>query len=359
MKERIERPSAQRIIDTIVSTMKKNVERFDVHYSLAPSIYLVFLHPEDYEKVRSFIPDIVEYAHNRLDWELQNMNQAWSPLEIDGNVQDNSQEASSQYLIRPAGNNEGFVKRAGSSWQVIIKPSLGVVSVKKGAVVVWPRLVSENAQASDMDKKLLSGDSTNRVMMILNDTGKLESHVLAENDSLPRGLMDAEIISDQTIQTGILPDALDFIPVKSDLGQITSLNSVPAIPEWSGPEKEFATLSYREEGENKIFKMVTKELAVGRKDESNQSYVQLQILTSTDVSREHFRIRFNKAEQSFEIKDVSRYGTWVNKERVASSFSTTDELPEGQDLENWHLLPHEATINLAGVLDIQFKSDAR
>ena len=239
-------------------------------------------------------------------------------------------------------------------WKISVSPTLDVIDVKKGDVAVLPRLISGSVDADEADRKLLGGDSTRRVMTVLNHTGAVESRIISVDDTQAQRIAEREIKIEpsDTISMGVHAGATS---VTRDAGSITRQSRIAgnAGPK---PQKGFATLSYKEGGRKKTYTMVTRELAVGRRDESNQSYVQLQIDTPTDVSREHFRIRFNKAERSFEIKDVSRFGTWVNKHQVESSLPNENGVPEGPDREHWSPLPHEATINLAGVLDITFKS---
>ena len=75
----MDRPSnpatAREIILEIVRNMQEGLE--PLHYStLAPSLYHVYLHPSDMDRLRGIIPRIVDEAKRALDTELSGLNRA-------------------------------------------------------------------------------------------------------------------------------------------------------------------------------------------------------------------------------------------------------------------------------------------
>ena len=67
--------TAREIILEIVRNMREGLE--PLHYStLAPSIYHVYLHPDDMERLRGIVPRIVDEARRALDAELETLNRA-------------------------------------------------------------------------------------------------------------------------------------------------------------------------------------------------------------------------------------------------------------------------------------------
>src|SRR5579883_2306051 len=67
--------TAREIILEIVRNMREGLE--PLHYStLAPSIYHVYLHPEDMERLRGILPRIADEARRALDAELERLNRA-------------------------------------------------------------------------------------------------------------------------------------------------------------------------------------------------------------------------------------------------------------------------------------------
>jgi hypothetical protein len=67
--------TAREIILEIVRNMRDGLE--PLHYStLPPSIYHVYLHPDDIERLRGILPRIVDEARRALDEELEALNRA-------------------------------------------------------------------------------------------------------------------------------------------------------------------------------------------------------------------------------------------------------------------------------------------
>src|SRR5579872_603531 len=67
--------TAREIILEIVRNMREGLE--PLHYStLAPSVYHVYLHADDMERLRGIVPRIVDEARRALDAELESLNRA-------------------------------------------------------------------------------------------------------------------------------------------------------------------------------------------------------------------------------------------------------------------------------------------
>ena len=76
-------------------------------------------------------------------------------------------------------------------------------------------------------------------------------------------------------------------------------------------------------------------------------------LKREDVSREHLQIRCGD-DGSFELKDLSTRGTWINDHRVECSMQTNPLTDEREDTDRWEPLPPQARINLAGEVMLEF-----
>jgi pSer/pThr/pTyr-binding forkhead associated (FHA) protein len=72
-----------------------------------------------------------------------------------------------------------------------------------------------------------------------------------------------------------------------------------------------------------------------------------------DVSREHVRLRRDTTTGQFFLKDLSRYGTTVNGQRVTSSIETSDGGKRDINLEV--PLPAVARIGLADMVFLDFR----
>src|SRR5579862_5213585 len=67
--------TARDVIVEIVRNMKEGIE--PLHYSaLPPAVYHVYLHPEDFDRLRGIVSRIVDEARRALDAEVERQNKA-------------------------------------------------------------------------------------------------------------------------------------------------------------------------------------------------------------------------------------------------------------------------------------------
>jgi hypothetical protein len=104
-----------------------------------------------------------------------------------------------------------------------------------------------------------------------------------------------------------------------------------------------ARLSFEDRKGRHIYYMTKPEISIGRLD-GPDSAVDVPLDTLPDVSREHACIRYNEAEGTFAIRDLSRFGVTVNGQAI----QTLSE-------KDWHPLPDKAELGLADVLFITFE----
>ncbi|HEY3837675.1 MAG TPA: FhaA domain-containing protein [Bryobacteraceae bacterium] len=114
----------------------------------------------------------------------------------------------------------------------------------------------------------------------------------------------------------------------------------------------YARLSYEDDTGRHDFDMIKEEIKVGRGGPNE--WVDLKLITTKDVSREHFQVRRDSQTGKFFIKDLSRFGTWVNMKRVTPSVEVRDNVETDKNIEE--PLPAKAEINLADVIMVQFKA---
>ncbi len=70
--------TAREIIVEIVRNMREGLEPLQ-YSTLPPSIYHVYLHPEDMERLRGILPRILDEARRALDAEMESLNRASLP----------------------------------------------------------------------------------------------------------------------------------------------------------------------------------------------------------------------------------------------------------------------------------------
>ncbi len=144
--------------------------------------------------------------------------------------------------------------------------------------------------------------------------------------------------------------------VKSVVGgrQRTTSTELRAVPQSASTPAhdsgERARLTYEDDQGRHIFSMRKDSLSVGRGGSS--AWVDVQVITTSKVSREHFRLR-RDASGRFFIQDVSLWGTTVNGETLPASVKTAGGVAgPGPERE----LPRSARIGMADVLVMQFEA---
>lgn len=156
---------------------------------------------------------------------------------------------------------------------------------------------------------------------------------------------DSRIIGPATEQIIIKPTATEGIhpPMPH------RVEPVSAAPD----PQVYAVLTYSDLGGNpKAFDMTRKLIKCGRG--GPDEYVDLVLATGVDVAREHFQLRHDSESGSFWIKDLSKFGTFVNGLRVPSSIRVVNGEEYDDNFEQE--LGPEVTINLAEVFPIQFQA---
>jgi hypothetical protein len=230
---------------------------------------------------------------------------------------------------------------------------------------IVPRLVGELQQAlSDEVRKINEGRER---------SGGLLSRLIAQEEAppieVPPGGWEVHVNADRngTLQPGHLgidstlplPAPLEFGGpattriVKSVLTETgrssTTIEVVPPVAA-NADLRERARLTYDDEHGHHEFPIRKDALSVGRGGSS--VWIDVQVIASSKVSREHFRLRRDRSDQFF-IQDVSSWGTSVNDVRIPAAVKGPDGvLSPGVE----HELVSPARIDLAGALVMQFEA---
>ncbi len=132
----------------------------------------------------------------------------------------------------------------------------------------------------------------------------------------------------------------------------TATSIRPAPQPQQAAEDVRAVVEYADDRGPQTYRMAKDQIKVGRG--SVDRWVDLKLFTKKDVSREHLQIRRDPASGRFFIKDLSSLGTTVNGKRIAPSLEVVDGETVDRNIEA--PLPEKARINLAGVLDLEFRA---
>ena len=264
------------LIDAVVENMRRNLEPLK-YTTLAPSRYVVYLHPDEFARFEGILPLLQEQTVRALDEEMLKLNAA--PL-------------ARRMLQRVLGSPPPVENPAGG-WQVEFVPDPDG-EVGAGDILIHSELLLPAREEPG------AGQRTRRVATM---------HVGSRTT------------------------------VRQDISRATR----PAAP---GPA---ARLRYSDESGPHEFDMVTDVISIGRGGAAYR--VDLRIVSSEDVSREHLRIR-RDSSGSFFVSDLSMLGSTVNGKRLPKGFDEVagERRPNGVETP----LPAGSRIGLADTVFLDF-----
>lgn len=157
---------------------------------------------------------------------------------------------------------------------------------------------------------------------------------------------DVEIHSElnETPQPGYHGAKTTLLNREPGAGSITGAlerNAVHTNTRQSG-ERVYAEIRYRDDSGPQVFLMTQDEIAIGRG--GDDVAVNVALYTNDEVSREHLRVKRDRADGRFFITDKSMNGTWLNGKR----------LKRGVEEQ----LPARAEISVAEVITLEFEARA-
>lgn len=303
------------IIAQVVENMRSQGE--ELRYStIVPAAYDVYLHPADFQRLESLAAVIADQARRALDEELEKINRA---SQIEARVR--------EALRRPRLPHE----RAGSAWEIrlISDPN---DELAPGDILVDSTLVMSESES-------LSGSRTRRIVTTRRGD-RVESHEAPATQAVPAPAVAS-------------PPRIESVVAPSTPASIPPLDESPAPATAEPVSGALATLSYRDENGDHLFRMDKPQVVVGRGGPGY--WVDLKLKTVPDVSRDHLRLRYDEPERRFYIKDLSTLGTTVNGAAIPSSIEVRDGEKVDRNLEV--PLQSEAEIGLAGAVFIRFRAE--
>jgi hypothetical protein len=228
---------------------------------------------------------------------------------------------------------------------------------------ILPRIIDEARRALDDELESLNKASLAEKFKLAKRAGP--------KIAPPEGGWQIQIVEDNDEETApgdIMISSELALPAKDEFGagsmtkriatrrlggvQSTSQKYEPATPPPAPPTDAVAVIDYEDNGGRKTYHMTKNEIVVGRG--GRDYWTDIKLDTLPDVSREHFRLRRDPESGQFFLKDLSRLGTTIDGARAPSSLEF--EGAEKKDLNREAPVPAKATIGLAGVVFLEFKS---
>ena len=291
MTDTTKAPSGKDVLKAVREELMLNL--YPLPYcTLAPTVYHVYLHADDFSVIEGVVPRIVAQVQRALTADVEKVNQR---------LEQTGRRALDRLLQRP---EFGPIEIPASGWEVYIQPDrngelnqgqLGIVST-----------LSMPAPAE------YGGTPTTRIVKTVSGRGR-----------------------------------------RTTTTEVQTAGAGAVSPDSVHDSSDRASLAYEDEQGPHVFIMRKDSVSVGRG--GSAAWVDVQVITSSKVSREHVRIR-RDASGRFFVQDVSAWGTSVDGEPLPAAVRTADGVVQpGEERP----LPSSARIGLADAVVIQFQATAR
>jgi hypothetical protein len=293
-----DRATGRDVVLAIGENMRQSLEPL-VTKTIAPSLYQVYLHPDDYDYLRTLFGELEAEAKALLDQELERLNRGGAPAVL------------SRFLRKKEGAPQApkYVSAEGK-WTIRFQEDPNG-TLNPGDVEV----VSEFARPPEAGYG--AGNKTHRISTTRR-LGQMTTH---------RETVPVAVPGSSAIPSGVPSGTAEL--------------ATPAA---------LARLQFQDDRGKHTFLMTKNEIVIGR--QAPDVWADLSLDTSLDVSREHARLQRTPAG-TFRIKDLSKLGTTVNGAPLPRSLEAVDG--GVRDLDRWADLPDKARIGLAGVIYLDFE----
>lgn len=318
-------PSGRTIVLELLQEMEARLYPL-LYRTLPPGAYHVYLHPDDYREIESIVPLIVADAAQGLSARVDELNgrHRWSNLL-------SSKQAPIE--VPPAG------------WEIHIHPepngelARGELGIESRLAVPPPPRFEGGTPTTRIARTVVTGTIRRGVPAAPAHSGS--SWTGTPNGALPPAAPAAIVSPGEQAPTPARPDGH-----ASNLSTATNTDWPAGAATATGPT---ARLAYVDESGAHVFVMHKELISIGRGGSAH--WVDVQVVSSARVSREHCRIR-RTADGRFVLQDVSAWGTSVDGQPVTPFARQVDGHIEQTGHE--HELSGRTRIQLADALSIDF-----
>lgn len=271
--------------------------------TLAPTVYHVYLHPEDFATIEPIAPRIVAQIERALSAEVGSLN---------AGIARSARRVLSRLLKR---EDLPPIEAPASGWEVHLQPDSNG-EIDRGHLGI----VSTLAMPPKVE---YGGTPTTRIVKSVVGRGQRTS---------------------TTTDVPLPPSVAQAVVAPPALAPMASASSTGS----GGELRELARLSYEDETGPHVFVMRKDTISVGRG--GSAAWVDVQVAAGPKVSREHFRIRRDPSGD-FYIQDVSLWGTTVDGRPIPPSAKAPEGVAGPGEEQK---LPPRAQIGLADSIVIAF-----
>jgi hypothetical protein len=327
------RRPARDLIELVLEHMRKNLEPLK-YSTLAPSRYLVYLHATEFARLEGILGIIQQQTIRALNEELATLNNG---------------TGLARYARRVLKRPFATVENAAPEWHVefLVDPD---GDLQPGDVLVDSELMLPPGP------ELAVGARTRRIATVY--TGYTGSRVSREAvaperaqpsfpspSSLPSPPSPPLAFAPQgdTPTTAMLSPSADVTVAAAPV----LVASPPPLP----VSRALARITYEDDAGAHDYAVIKASVSIGR---GGVAYpIDVRITSTTDVSREHARIRHDAEKGHFCLIDLSLLGTTVDGTPVPRGYDEADGSKRENGVEV--VLPDRARIGLANVVFLDFR----
>jgi hypothetical protein len=290
------RDTPRRFARDLIVAVLENMRRYQepLMYSvIAPSRYLIYLHPAEYARLEGILPLLREQTIRGLTDEVAKLNR---------------RPTMRRYAERLLGRTPLPIESATGDWQVeFLEDPDGEVA--EGAFVIDSELRAPEGP------ELGAGSRTRRITTVHPGTGGVSSARAGRNGT------EGATTRDQAVTRAATP--------------------APRV---------LARVSHDDESGHHEYDIAKDSITIGRGGAS--FLVDIKVDSTADVSREHARIRRDPATGRFFLIDLSSLGTTLNGRHVPRGYDDADGTKRENGVET--PLPDQARIGLAETVYLEF-----
>lgn len=270
--------------------------------TIAPTVYHVYLHPDDFDAIEGVTGAVVEQVRQALTAEVERLNRG-----MGGRVKTIMARLLERDQLAP-------IEVPASGWEVHVRRDPDG-ELARGQIGI----VSTLAMPAPVE---YAGTPTTRIVRsVVGATGR-------------------------TATVTHVPQAA-AAPVAEAMGPVVA---GPARSTEGRANRDRARLVYDDDRGRHEFVMRKDVIAIGRG--GSAVWVDVQVLTTARVSREHVRVRLD-ADGRFFVQDVSLWGTTVDEVPIPPAIKGPEGVAQpGPE----HPLAPRARIGLAGAITIEFEA---
>ena len=323
------RRPARDLIELVLEHMRKNLEPLK-YSTLAPSRYLVYLHAAEFARLEGIVGILQQQTIRALNEELTALNEG---------------TGLSRYARRVWKRPFAAVENAAPEWHVefLVDPD---GDLQPGDVLVDSELMLPPGP------ELAVGARTRRIATVY--TGYTGSRVAREATApMPpaapvQSAPPPQPVSIDTPTTG--PTFAEAAAGKPETAPV--LVAPPPLPTAVlAVPRALARISYDDDAGTHDYTVIKASVSIGR---GGVAYpIDVRVASSTDVSREHARIRHDAEKGRFCLIDLSSLGTTVDGVPVPRGYDEANGTKRENGVEV--VLPDRARIGLANMVFLDFR----